>query len=356
GEAGCGKTLSLAHVVHSGYKAGWFVLLVPSVFHWVHSKKGVQISKSRDNRFDQPEESAQWLKMIREINTDFLSNIETSQNYTWGKLDSTEKGKPLLSVIDQGLKRINYAPDVVGVVLKELRKETSLKVLFAVDEFNGFFGKTSFKDPKDQWVKPKRVGDIDKDDDDDSDDDYDDDSDDDYDDDSDDDYDDDSDDDYDDDSDDDYDDDSDDDYDDDSDSDDDYDDDSDDDYDDDSDDDYDDDSDDDYDDDSDDDYDDDSDDIQPKDLSLVHHFTKLLHPNDGLQNSAMVFALSRTGIERNHNQSYQINDLLGQNGECALSPFTSVHVPGYSAKELETCLRFYQEKGGFTKGTSASLS
>ena len=45
------------------------------VFRWVHNKKGVQISKSREDRFDQPEESAQWLKLTREINTDFLSKV-----------------------------------------------------------------------------------------------------------------------------------------------------------------------------------------------------------------------------------------------------------------------------------------
>jgi hypothetical protein len=50
-------------------------LLLLSVFSWVHSKKGVQMSKSREDRFDQPEESAKWLKTIRDINTDYLSKV-----------------------------------------------------------------------------------------------------------------------------------------------------------------------------------------------------------------------------------------------------------------------------------------
>ncbi|XP_031565923.1 28S ribosomal protein S29, mitochondrial-like [Actinia tenebrosa] len=245
GEPGCGKTLSLSQVVHAAMKTGMFILLVPSVFSWVHSKNGIQLSKSRENRFDQPEESAKWLKTIRDINTDYLSKITTSEKYTWGKLDSTGKGKSLLNVIDQGLKRIDYAPDVVGVVLKELKKESSLKFLFAVDEFNGFFGKTSFKDTKDKWIKPKE-------------------------------------------------------------------------------------------------------------LSIVHHFTKLLDADKGLQNAVMVFALSRTGIQRNHSKSYEVSDLLGQKGESAVTPLTSVRVPEYSMHELEMCLKFYQENG-FSKELNSDV-
>ncbi|XP_048584061.1 28S ribosomal protein S29, mitochondrial [Nematostella vectensis] len=246
GDAGCGKTLTLSHIVHYATSAGWFVLLVPSVFSWVHSKRGVQMSKSREDRFDQPEEAASWLRTIRAINGPFLANMQASQQYEWGKLDSTKKGEPLISVIDQGLKRINYAPDAVGVVLKEIKQEPGLKILYAADEYNGFFGKTSFKDSKQKW-------------------------------------------------------------------------------------------------------------IQPQNLSLVHHFTKLIDPKDGLKSAAMVFALSRTGIEKNRNKSSDVKELLGEEGEDVTSPYTSIHVPAFSMSELENFVRLYQQRGGFQKDLTSSL-
>ncbi|KAJ7350101.1 28S ribosomal protein S29, mitochondrial [Desmophyllum pertusum] len=203
GGDGRGKSLSLVHVLHYCYSAGWFILPVPSVFNWVHGKSSLQVSTYNADRFDQPEEAAAWLQVCRSINSKFLTELKTSQQYNFGKRDSTGKGEPLGKVIDMGLRRANYATDAVGVLLKEIRNNPSLQVLYAVNEFNGFFLKTTFKDANQRWIRPKR-------------------------------------------------------------------------------------------------------------LSLVHHFTELLHPSHGLKNGAMVFALSRTGMVRSEIKSSQISDLLGE--------------------------------------------
>ncbi|KAJ7350098.1 28S ribosomal protein S29, mitochondrial [Desmophyllum pertusum] len=84
--------------------------------------------------------------------------------------------------------------------------------------------------------------------------------------------------------------------------------------------------------------------IRPKRLSLVHHFTELLHPSHGLKNGAMVFALSRTGMVRSEIKSSQISDLLGEKGLSAVQHSTNILVPCYSEEELDSCLGFSRKE------------
>jgi len=247
GMDGGGKSLSLAHVIHHCCSAGWFILPVPSVFSWVHGNSELQMSTFHAGRFDQPEQAAAWLQMCRAINGKFFSELKTSQQYQFGKRDSTKNGEPLGKVIDMGLQRPNYATDAVGVLLKEIKNNSSLQVLYAVNEFNGFFLKTSFMDAKQKYIKPRR-------------------------------------------------------------------------------------------------------------LSLVHFFTELLDPSVGLKSGAMVFALSRTGMERSHIKSCEITDLLGETGLSAVGNFTGVPVPRYSEEELESCLQFYRKRGVLSKDVNDRLT
>jgi len=244
GDDGRGKSLSLAHVLHYCYSAGWFILPVPSVFSWCHGKSELQVSAQHTDRFDQPEQASAWLQMCRSINSKFLTEVKTSKQYLFGKRDTTKEGEPLGKIIDMGFRRATYATDAVGVLLKEIRNNPSLRVLYAVNEFNGFFLKTTFKDVKQNWIKPKR-------------------------------------------------------------------------------------------------------------LSLFHHFTKLLHPEDGLKNGAMVFALSRTGMLRSYIESYEVADLLRERGLSAVQSSTNIEVPRYSKEELDACLQFFKTRGVLTKGNAS---
>ncbi|XP_068740785.1 small ribosomal subunit protein mS29-like isoform X1 [Montipora capricornis] len=246
GSDGCGKSLSLAHVIHFCYSAGWFILPVPSVFNWVHGESELQMSIFHEGRFDQPKQATAWLQMCRMINSKFFTELKTNQQYLFGKRDSTKQGEILGKIIDMGLQRTNYATDAVGIILKEIKSNSSLRVLYAVNEFNGFFLRTSLKDANQKYIKPKR-------------------------------------------------------------------------------------------------------------LSLVHHFTELLDSKDGLKKGAMVFALSRTGMERSHIQSCEIEDLIGKTGLSAVENFTAVEVPRYSQEELESCLQFYRKRGILSKDVNSRL-
>lgn len=227
--------------------ADWFILPVPSVFSWVHGPSELQVSTYHAERFDQPEQANALLQMCKSINSKALAEVQLNNQYLFGRRDVIEKGEPLGKIIDTGLRRANYATDAVGVLLKEIRGNPSLRVLLAVNQFNGFFLKTTFKDAKQKWIKPKR-------------------------------------------------------------------------------------------------------------LSLVHHFTELLHPSEGLKNGAMVFALSRTGMLRSDIKSYQIPDLIGKRGLSAVQDSINIEVPCYSKEELESCLQFYKERRILTKELNSQLT
>ena len=53
--------------------------------------------------------------------------------YVWNKRESADLGTPLLDLIEFGVTRANYASDVLGALLSELRFETHLN-RFAVFE------------------------------------------------------------------------------------------------------------------------------------------------------------------------------------------------------------------------------
>jgi small subunit ribosomal protein S29 len=153
GPNGCGKTLTLAHVIHYCYQAKWLLVHIPSVFQWVYSKHKTQHSPHNPQTFDQPHEAVAWLKNFKTVNRPYLANLKTTCNYTWGKSGVTKSGSLLEKIIDQGLQKPTYATDTIGVLLKELANRTHYKILFAVDEFNGLFGSTSVQDPDKQTVE-----------------------------------------------------------------------------------------------------------------------------------------------------------------------------------------------------------
>jgi len=147
GPDGSGKSVTLMHILHYCYLKDWLILHVPdgNYFADSHQQTTPQQSSWKPHRLDQPEESMQWLKAFRSLNMRFLTELKTSQHYSWGKREATEKDQPLLSVIEQGLSRGSFATDAVGVLLKEIQLQKSCKVLYAVDKFNSFFGKTAHK-------------------------------------------------------------------------------------------------------------------------------------------------------------------------------------------------------------------
>ncbi|NXR62591.1 RT29 protein, partial [Rhadina sibilatrix] len=146
GERGTGKTMTLCHAVHYCWRQGWLVVHIPDAHLWVKNCKELLQSSYKKERLDQPLQASVWLKNFKSSNERFLQEIKTQKRYLWGKQESTEEGRPLGEVVEQGLARVRSASDAVGVLLRELRLQSprgSFRLLVAVDGVNALWGRTT---------------------------------------------------------------------------------------------------------------------------------------------------------------------------------------------------------------------
>ncbi|XP_032060491.1 28S ribosomal protein S29, mitochondrial [Aythya fuligula] len=160
GQRGTGKTMTLCHVVHYCARQGWLVLHIPDAHLWVKNCKELMQSSYKKERLDQPLQASSWLKNFKTSNEHFLKEIKTQQKYVWGKRESTEQGRPLGEVVEQGLARVRSASDAVGVVLKEIKQQChlgSFRVLVAVDGVNALWGRTTLKKEDKSPVSPEEL-------------------------------------------------------------------------------------------------------------------------------------------------------------------------------------------------------
>ncbi|CAN8005531.1 unnamed protein product, partial [Ixodes hexagonus] len=89
--------------------------------------------------------------------------------------------------------------------------------------------------------------------------------------------------------------------------------------------------------------------IPAEDFTIVRHFKELLK-NDW-RNAAIVVTVDATALSLSHLKmdqldvpSYYPKYLLGLKGFEFFEPFVPVHVPGYSEKEIESCLDYYIDR------------
>ncbi|XP_053460677.1 28S ribosomal protein S29, mitochondrial isoform X3 [Nycticebus coucang] len=160
GEKGTGKTLSLCHVIHFCAKQDWLILHIPDAHLWVKNCQDLLQSTYNKERFDQPLEASTWLKNFKTANEHFLGQIKVQEKYVWNKRDSTEKGSPLGEVVEQGITRVRNATDAVGIVLKELKRQSSLgifRLLVAVDGINALWGRTTLKREDKSLIAPEEL-------------------------------------------------------------------------------------------------------------------------------------------------------------------------------------------------------
>ncbi|XP_019566664.2 small ribosomal subunit protein mS29 isoform X3 [Rhinolophus sinicus] len=160
GEKGTGKTLSLCHIIHFCAKQDWLVLHIPDAHLWVKNCRELLQSTYNKQRFDQPLEASIWLKNFKTANERFLSQIKTQEKYVWNKRESTEQGSPLGEVVEQGMTRVRSATDAVGIVLKELKRQSSLgtfRLLVAVDGVNALWGRTTLKREDKSPIAPEEL-------------------------------------------------------------------------------------------------------------------------------------------------------------------------------------------------------
>lgn len=165
GQTGSGKSLSLCHTLHYCYTQGWLILHVPDAHLWVKNCKEMLPSTYNPSRFDQPVQATQWLKDFKITNEHFLSKIKTTRRYVWTKRESTEEGRPLGELIDQGVNRMKSSSDVVGAVLRELRLQAGattegeevFKLAVAVDGVNALWGNTTLKKEDRTMCEPEEL-------------------------------------------------------------------------------------------------------------------------------------------------------------------------------------------------------
>ncbi|KAM9686590.1 small ribosomal subunit protein mS29 isoform 4-T6 [Trichechus inunguis] len=160
GEKGTGKTLSLCHVVHFCAKQDWLILHIPDALRWVKNCRDLLQSTHNKQRLDQPLEASTWLKNFKTSNERFLSQIKVQEKYVWNKRESTEKGSPLGEVVEQGITRVRNATDAVGIVLKELKRQSSsglFHVLVAVDGVNALWGRTTLRREDKSVIAPEEL-------------------------------------------------------------------------------------------------------------------------------------------------------------------------------------------------------
>lgn len=160
GERGTGKTLTLCHAVHYCARQNWVILHIPNMVSWVRASRELLPSSYNAERLDQPLEASTWLGYFKTTNHQFLNRIKTRQKYMWNKRESTDEGRPLGEVVDQGLTRIRNATDSIGVVFKELKahcQQGEFKLLVAVDGVNCLWGKTALKKLDKSEVLPEEL-------------------------------------------------------------------------------------------------------------------------------------------------------------------------------------------------------
>nr|KAF6290478.1 death associated protein 3 [Myotis myotis] len=126
----------------------WLILHIPDAHLWVKDCRDLLQSSYNKQRFDQPLEASVWLKNFKTTNERFLNQIKIQEKYVWNKRESIEKGSSLGEVVEQGITRVRNATDAVGIVLKELKRQSSLGIfhlLVAVDGVNALWGRTTLK-------------------------------------------------------------------------------------------------------------------------------------------------------------------------------------------------------------------
>uniref|UniRef100_A0A8C9NFY9 Small ribosomal subunit protein mS29 n=1 Tax=Serinus canaria TaxID=9135 RepID=A0A8C9NFY9_SERCA len=141
-------------------RQGWLVLHVPDAHLWVKNCKELFQSSYNKARLDQPLQASVWLKNFKTSNERFLEEIKTQKKYIWGRRESTEEGRPLREVVEQGLARARSASDAVAVLLRELKQQSqrgSFRLLVAVDGVNALWGRTTLSKEDKSPVSPEEL-------------------------------------------------------------------------------------------------------------------------------------------------------------------------------------------------------
>ncbi|RZF34546.1 hypothetical protein LSTR_LSTR013260 [Laodelphax striatellus] len=145
GKPGCGKTMTITHVLHFAHLSGFIVAHIPWVWNWYRRSRIQAVSsESKPGLVNLPIEAMTWLKYFLSQNEEIIikSNLRTSKEYVWSPRETTPADSPLIELIQHGIGRVKYACDVVDVLIDELKLNSTnnrCKMMIVIDGFNAFF-------------------------------------------------------------------------------------------------------------------------------------------------------------------------------------------------------------------------
>jgi len=168
GGAGTGKSVGLAHVAQRCHANGWVVATVPDAVEWCDKLQSIEVSKRDPERLDQYAASARWLQRFMAQNGARLGDIAVAGSYDFDTPLDTSGLDTLRDMAEFGVEALDaegegdptIATDVVGIILKELRRQDlGTPVLITVDVYNGWLREVfpAFKDFDSKAVTPERA-------------------------------------------------------------------------------------------------------------------------------------------------------------------------------------------------------
>ncbi|XP_062086703.1 uncharacterized protein LOC133792776 [Humulus lupulus] len=151
GPVSCGKSISLAMLVHWARDEGWLVFYVPRGWEWTHG--GFFYKNPQTGLWDTPVQAEKILKDFLKFNETRLKQLPCQifdliplgegAGVGWMK-DGTDtmampEGSSLFDLVDTGIKHTHAAVGVLVHLRRELSVVKDIPVLIAIDQYNSWF-------------------------------------------------------------------------------------------------------------------------------------------------------------------------------------------------------------------------
>ncbi|KAJ3186696.1 37S ribosomal protein S23 mitochondrial [Gaertneriomyces sp. JEL0708] len=140
GPKGIGKSVTLLQTASHFINEGWIVIYIPQPSSYVNGTEPYEPIPNTD-RFIQAPAAQAFLRQFLTMNEKNIRSLKSSQ------------GSSLQSLLEQGVKDISKAQDVLGQLLDSLVAVNDRKpVLVAIDQVNAFWSKTAYCDAESRPV------------------------------------------------------------------------------------------------------------------------------------------------------------------------------------------------------------
>lgn len=146
GARGSGKSTLLIQAVSYALESGWVVLYEPEARKWVDSSSAFAYDDASQT-FHQTQLAAQLLEKLQSINKDRLASIKLAKAVEVGTTIKLAEGAKLSELVAAGAKDERLAVPVLEAVLDALATQTSVPVLFAIDDVQCLFQRTKYRKP-----------------------------------------------------------------------------------------------------------------------------------------------------------------------------------------------------------------